>query len=67
MSILTDLRFQRDQCLHIAISYDAIAQEKSNIEYNKDRLNKENARLEDNLIESHDTIRQYKKKYLKVL
>lgn len=66
IDMLRDLRFQRDQCLHVAIGYDAMSQEKASVEQDRDRLNEEVTRLEDSLEESQNAVHQYKEKNLNI-
>ena len=64
MKMLMNLRYERDQCLHINIHYDTLSKEKSRVEKERNQLHKEVDRLQIKLFESHDIIRIYKKKYL---
>lgn len=64
MEMLMNLRYERDQCLHVGIHYDTLSKEKSRVEEERDQLHEEVDRLQTKLSESHDTIRVYKKKYL---
>ena len=62
--MLEDLRFQRDQCLHVVVKYNIMSQKKVDLEQKRDLLKADNVQLENNLIECHNIIRDYKRKYL---
>ena len=62
--MLKDLRFQRDQCLHIVVKYDTMSQKKVDLKQERDLLKADNVQLENNLMKCHNIIRDYKRKYL---
>ena len=64
MEMLEDLRFQRDQCLHVAAKYNTMSQKKVDLEQKRNLLKADNVQLENNLMKCHNTIRDYKRKYL---
>ena len=66
MEMLEDLRFQRDQCLHVVVKYNTMSQKKIDLKQERNLLKADNVQLENNLMKCYNTIRDYKRKYLDV-